>query len=83
MTSKLYVGNLPPDTKEKELRDLFGSFGDVEEVAVFNKEDGPGFAFVVSSVLMLTQLATCTCVYVNFFYCFFSTLTSNQRLKLL
>lgn len=49
MSGKLYVGNLPPGCKEKELRELFGSFGDLEEVAVFSKEDGPGYAFVVST----------------------------------
>ncbi len=48
MSTKLYVGNLPPECKDKELRELFSSFGDVDEVAVFNKDDGPGYAFVVS-----------------------------------
>lgn len=40
--SKLYVGNLPDVVKEKDIRELFSSFGDVEEVAVFR-----GYAFVV------------------------------------
>ena len=53
MTTKLYVGNLPPETSEEQMRDLFGSFGDVEEVAVFNKPGGdPGFAFVVRVLLL-------------------------------
>ncbi len=47
---KLYVGNLPPSCKEKELRELFSSFGKLEEVAMFSKEEGPGYAFIVSVV---------------------------------
>ncbi len=54
MSTKLYVGNLPPECKDKELRDLFSSFGDVDEVAVFNKDDGPGYAFVVSVPLIVS-----------------------------
>lgn len=43
--SKLYVGNLPEEVKEKDIRELFNAFGEVEEVAVFR-----GFAFVVRFV---------------------------------
>lgn len=43
MATKLYVGNLPDSAKEKDLRDLFQSFGDVSEVAVLR-----GYGFVVS-----------------------------------
>lgn len=43
MATKLYVGNLPETAKEKDLRDLFQSFGDVSEVAVLR-----GYGFVVS-----------------------------------
>lgn len=43
MATKLYVGNLPELTKEKDIRDLFQSFGDVSEVAVLR-----GYGFVVS-----------------------------------
>lgn len=42
-TTKLYVGNLPEMAKEKDLRDLFQSFGEVSEVAVLR-----GYGFVVS-----------------------------------
>lgn len=45
--TKLYVGNLSEEVTEKDLRELFGSFGDVNEVAVFKDK---GFAFVVSSI---------------------------------
>ena len=43
LSTKLYVGNLPDDAKEKDLRELFQSFGDVSEVAVLR-----GYGFVVS-----------------------------------
>ena len=43
MSTKLYVGNLPESVKEKDLRELFSSFGEVEEIAVFK-----GYGFVVS-----------------------------------
>lgn len=42
-TTKLYVGNLPDTVKEKDLKDLFQSFGDVSEAAVLG-----GYGFVVS-----------------------------------
>lgn len=41
--SKLYVGNVPEGAKEKDLRELFEAFGDVEEVAMLR-----GYGFVVS-----------------------------------
>lgn len=44
MTTKLYVGNLPEMVKEKGLRDLFQSFGEVSEVAVLG-----GYGFIASS----------------------------------
>ena len=43
MATKLYVGNVPDVAKEKDLRDLFQSFGDVSEVAVLR-----GYGFVVN-----------------------------------
>lgn len=47
MATKLYVGNLPDSTKDKDLRELFQAFGEVEEVAVLR-----GYGFVVSSPLI-------------------------------
>lgn len=49
MSRKLYVGNLPYDTSEQDLQDLFASAGTVETVNVMR--DGAtgrarGFAFV-------------------------------------
>ncbi len=46
---KLYVGNLPWSTTEDELRQMFGSLGEVESVALItDRETGRsrGFAFV-------------------------------------
>lgn len=46
MSTKLYVGGLPESVKEKDLRELFSSFGEVDEIAVFK-----GYGFVVSDDL--------------------------------
>lgn len=41
--TKLYVGNLSETVTSKHLKELFGNFGQVDEVAVLR-----GFGFVVS-----------------------------------
>ena len=49
MNTKMYVGNLPFEVTETELRDLFSAHGQVNEVAVVmdRETDRPrGFAFV-------------------------------------
>jgi RNA recognition motif-containing protein len=49
LSKKLYVGNLPFNTTEDELRDLFGQHGNVQSVRVVtDRETGRsrGFAFV-------------------------------------
>lgn len=46
---KLYVGNLPYNTSEEDLRNLFSQYGNVESVAVItDRETGrsKGFGFV-------------------------------------
>lgn len=46
---KIFVGNMSYNTNEDELREMFGQYGDVEEVAVItDRETGRprGFAFV-------------------------------------
>jgi len=46
---KLYVGNLPYNTSEEDLRNLFSQYGTVESVAVItDRETGrsKGFGFV-------------------------------------
>jgi RNA recognition motif-containing protein len=45
----IYVGNLPPDTTEDELRQEFGAFGQVTSVSIIkDKYSGQprGFAFI-------------------------------------
>lgn len=52
MSTKLYVGNLPYETTESELRDLFGATGEVSTVnLVRDRSTGQarGFAFVEMS----------------------------------
>lgn len=49
MSTKLYVGNLPFQTTENELQDLFAQAGTVETVNVIRDRDtgrARGFAFV-------------------------------------
>lgn len=46
---KIYVGNMSYDTNEQALEDLFGNYGQVDEVAVITDRDTGrprGFAFV-------------------------------------
>jgi polyadenylate-binding protein len=44
----IYVGKLPPDLVENDLRDLFAAHGEVERVVVVRDEAGSsrGFGFV-------------------------------------
>ncbi len=49
MVKSIYVGNLPFTVSETEIRDLFGSYGDVQSVKLINdRETGRfrGFGFV-------------------------------------
>ena len=49
MTKKLYVGNLPFETTESDLKDLFGQAGSVETVRIITDHDtgrSKGFGFV-------------------------------------
>lgn len=46
MTTKLYVGNLSDSATEKNIQELFETFGQVDEVAVLR-----GFGFVVSQTI--------------------------------
>lgn len=50
-STKLYVGNLPESAREKDIRDLFQSFGEVTEVAVLG-----GYGFIVSFPVFITSL---------------------------
>ena len=49
MKKKLYVGNLPFETTEADLKDLFGQTGSVETVRIITDRDtgrSKGFGFV-------------------------------------
>jgi cold-inducible RNA-binding protein len=46
---KLYVGNLPYNTSEEDLRNLFAQYGNVDSVAIITDRDtgrSKGFGFV-------------------------------------
>nr|CAB3231484.1 serine/arginine-rich splicing factor 1B [Phallusia mammillata]CAB3231489.1 serine/arginine-rich splicing factor 1B [Phallusia mammillata] len=43
--SRVYVGNLPPDVREKEVEDLFYKYGRIRGVTLKNRR-GPPFAFI-------------------------------------
>lgn len=52
MTKRLYVGNLPYEATEEEVRNLFVQHGEVESVAMINDRDSGrfrGFCFVEMS----------------------------------
>ncbi|XP_071946332.1 serine/arginine-rich splicing factor 1B-like [Antedon mediterranea] len=42
---RIYVGNLPPDIREKDIEDIFYKYGDIADIDLKNKR-GPPFAFV-------------------------------------
>lgn len=49
MSKKLFVGNLPWKVSEDELRDVFGQYGEIEDLIILkDKETGKakGFGFV-------------------------------------
>ena len=49
MTKKMYVGNLPFQTEEDEVRTLFEQYGEIESLAMINDRDTGrfrGFCFV-------------------------------------
>lgn len=53
MTKKMYVGNLPFQSTEDDIQNLFSQFGEVESVnLITDRETGRsrGFAFVEMSV---------------------------------
>lgn len=43
---RIYVGNLPPDVRQDEVRDLFKKYGPVDLIDIKVKSGGPPFAFV-------------------------------------
>ncbi|XP_053398576.1 uncharacterized protein LOC123556380 isoform X2 [Mercenaria mercenaria] len=45
-TYSVFVGNIPPDTKKYELRDLFQACGEIVDVVILNNSNGQDFGFV-------------------------------------
>lgn len=52
MAKKLYVGNLPYDATEDQLREIFGAAGEIDSVALITDRDSgrsKGFGFIEMS----------------------------------
>lgn len=46
-THKIYVGNLPPDTKTRDIENLFSKYGPIAAIDLkAGQRRGPPFAFV-------------------------------------
>ena len=43
--TKIYIGNLPPDIRNKDIEDLFDKYGKIVFLDLKNKK-GPPFAFL-------------------------------------
>ena len=43
--TKLYIGNLPPDIRNKDIEDLFYKYGTIVNIDLKNHK-GPPFAFI-------------------------------------
>lgn len=46
---KIFIGNLPSDTKEDEIKSVFKNYGKIEYTKVIIPKTKPAFAFVVLS----------------------------------
>lgn len=58
--NKIYIGNLPYQTNEKELENLFSKYGQIEDVAVIRDRytnRSKGFGFVTFSTSEAAQNA--------------------------
>ncbi|XP_072099108.1 LOW QUALITY PROTEIN: serine/arginine-rich splicing factor 1B [Mobula birostris] len=43
---RIYVGNLPPDIRTKDIEDVFYKYGSIRDIDLKNRRGGPPFAFV-------------------------------------
>lgn len=43
---RIYVGNLPPDIRTKDVEDVFYKYGIIRDIDLKNRRGGPPFAFV-------------------------------------
>jgi RNA recognition motif-containing protein len=58
--NKIYVGNFPYTVDESQLRDLFSSYGEIEDVALIkDRETGrpKGFAFITFAAQQAAEKA--------------------------
>lgn len=71
--SRIYVGNLPPDIRTKDIQDLFHKFGKVTFVDLKNRR-GPPFAFVEFEDSRYVRLDTNNRSNIKFCCCWFFSL---------
>ena len=58
-TRTLFVGNVPPDAKETEVREILSKFGDLEDVEMkYNHNGDASYAFVVFTVSFFESIFT-------------------------
>lgn len=43
---RIYVGNLPPDIRIKDVEDVFYKYGTIRDIDLKTRRGGPPFAFV-------------------------------------
>lgn len=43
---RIYVGNLPPDIRTKDVEDVFYKYGTIRDIDLKNRRGGPPFAFI-------------------------------------
>ncbi|KAG7247345.1 hypothetical protein CRUP_022660, partial [Coryphaenoides rupestris] len=43
---RIYVGNLPPDIRTKDVEDVFYKYGAIRDIDLKNRRGGPPFAFI-------------------------------------
>ena len=58
--NKLYVGNLPYNVDDNQLQDLFGQYGEIQELALIKDRDTgrpKGFAFVTFATQQAAESA--------------------------
>jgi heterogeneous nuclear ribonucleoprotein A1/A3 len=58
--NKLYVGNFPYSVDESQLREMFSSFGQIEDIAlIMDRETGrsKGFAFITFATQQAAEAA--------------------------
>ena len=74
--SRVYVGNLPIDVREKEIEDIFYKFGPIREIDIKRPVRPPAFAFVAfehhrgtSNIYILTSINDLLTVKIHVFFC--------------